>query len=103
MRDDERLALAARALRDREGLSQRQFVAPGRSRHFTMQLEAGEAARLRLGDIRDHFARLGASVRITAWWNGAALDRLIDERHAAVIESGLTLVRGYGSNAPRPK
>jgi hypothetical protein len=95
-RDDERLARAARALRQRQGLRQRDAVAPGRSRHFTLQLEAGEAAGLRLGDIREHFARFGATVRVTAWWNGASLDRLIDERHAAVIESGITLLRRAG-------
>lgn len=41
---------------------------------------------MRVEDIRGHFTRLGATVRVSAWWNGAALDRLLDERHAAVIE-----------------
>jgi len=40
-----------------------------------------------VGDVRDYFARLGGSVRLSAWWNGASLDRLLDERHASVIEA----------------
>ena len=95
-RDDDRLARAARLLRERHGLRQRDVIAPGRSRHFTLRLEAGDLAHLRVGDVRDHFARFGASVRVTAWWNGAALDRLVDERHAAVVEATIEVLRSYG-------
>jgi hypothetical protein len=30
---------------------------------------------------------MGARARLTVWWNGAALDRLIDQRHAEVVEA----------------
>lgn len=95
-RDDDRLARAARALRRREGLLQRDLTAPGRSRHFVLQLESGGAPNLRLKDIRDHFARFGASVRVTAWWNGAELDRLIDGEHARVLGTSIDWLRRLG-------
>lgn len=71
-------------------------VTPGRSLHLVRALEAGEAGRLRLDDIRDHFAGLGARSRLVVSWNGAELDRLLDERHAAVVELGAIVLRGYG-------
>lgn len=95
-RDDDRLARAARALRDKQGIRQRDLAQPGRSRHFVHRLEAGDVAGLRVGDIRDHLAQLGATLRITAWWNGASLDRLLDERHAAVVEATIAALRRYG-------
>jgi hypothetical protein len=30
------------------------------------------------------------------WWNGAALDSLLDERHAALVERALQAVQSYG-------
>lgn len=94
-RDDDRLARAARILRSEQGLRQRDLVVPGRSREFTLQLEAGQISALRVGDLRAHFARLGATIRISAWWNGASLDRLLDERHAGVIEAAIGELRRY--------
>lgn len=87
--DDIRLARAARALRLRTGWRQRDLVAPRRSIEFTRRVESGRLGDLRVDDIRAHFAALGASVRMTAWWNGAALDRLLDERHAGVVDGGV--------------
>lgn len=94
-RDDDRLAAASRALRRRRGLTQAALARPGVSRHTQRLLESGRAGRLQVDDIRDHFARLGATVRMTAWWNGASLDRLIDADHAAVIDAGMREFRHY--------
>ncbi len=33
---------------------------------------------------------------MSVWWNGAELDRLLDERHATVLERGATVVSSYG-------
>jgi hypothetical protein len=71
------------------------LVAPGRSIHFVRALEAGQAGHLSIDAVRAHFAQLGASVRITTWWNGAQLDRLIDSRHAAVVEALVSILRAY--------
>lgn len=71
------------------------LAGPGRSRHIQRLLESGRAGRLQLDDIRSHFAKLGASVRVTAWWNGASLDRLLDARHADVIEASVRAFQRY--------
>ncbi len=94
--DDDRLAKASRALRRRQHLRQLDLVGPGRSRGFGRRLEAGRAGSLRLADIREHFVQLGATVRISAWWNGAALDRVLDERHAEVVEATVAALRRLG-------
>jgi len=65
------------------------LAAPGSSRHIQRLLESGRVGRLQLDDIRSQFAKLGATVRVTAWWNGASLDRLLDARHANVIEASV--------------
>ena len=95
-RDDERLAHASRALRRRQGLTQQSLAGDGRSRHTQHLLESGRAGRLQLDDIRAHFGKLGANVRVTAWWNGAALDRLIDSEHAAVVEASVRELTRHG-------
>ncbi|MGZ8771276.1 MAG: hypothetical protein ACXWXJ_09790, partial [Aeromicrobium sp.] len=51
---------------------------------------------LRVDDVRTHFADLGATVRLTAWWNGAALALLIDERHALVVDGGVRALARLG-------
>ena len=84
--EDDRLARSSRALRRELGLTQEDLLKRGRPVRLTHALESGRAGSMRLGDIRDHFAALGATVRIATWWNGGALDRLVDSRHAAVVE-----------------
>ncbi|MEO8625200.1 MAG: hypothetical protein ABI452_00725 [Candidatus Limnocylindrales bacterium] len=98
-RDDDRLANASRALRLHLGLTQDELVGPGRSRHIPRLIEDGCAAELRLKDIRNHFSGLGGSVRITAWYEGALLDRLVDSEHADVIEHAVTQI--VDANWPR--
>lgn len=94
--DDRGLAIASRALRRNQNLRQVELVTRGRSRRFVLGLEAGSAADLRLGDLREHFARLGASLRVNVYWNGAELDRLIDERHANGVEAVIHALRADG-------
>ncbi len=98
-RDDDRLANASRALRLHLGLTQDALVGPGRSRYIPRLIEDGRASELRLKDVRDHFNRLGGSVRVTAWYEGALLDRLVDSEHADVIEHAATQI--IGANWPR--
>jgi len=81
--DDERLAMASRMLRRRKGLRQVDLVTP---RAIVQDIEAGRIGPLRVDQLRAHFAGLGASLRMTAWWEGAALDRLLDQEHAVVVE-----------------
>jgi hypothetical protein len=95
-RDDDRLAAASRVLRHRQSVTQQALAGEHRSRHTQRLLETGLAGRLQLDDIRAHFAKLGATVRVTAWWNGATLDRLLDERHARVVEIAVRRLQRYG-------
>lgn len=90
------MAIAARALRRNAGLLQTDLVRGGRSRHFVRSIETGDVGRLRIDDVRAHFDDLGAYTKLSVSWNGAQLDRLIDERHAAVVEQAIEIVRGYG-------
>ena len=74
----------SRLLRRRAGLRQTDLLG---SRYVTQEVEAGRSGELKVDVLRDHFARLGGSVRVTPWWNGAALDRLLDEAHAQVVDA----------------
>jgi hypothetical protein len=67
----------------------------GRSRRFVIDLENGRAGSQRVNDLRDHFEALGATLRMSVWWHGAAIDRLLDERHARLAERGLGFLRTY--------
>jgi hypothetical protein len=94
--DDDRLARTSRVLRRRLGMRQVDVTGPRRNRRLVIRLERGEIGSLRLDDIRSHFAVLGGRVRLTVWWNGAALDRLLDERHAQLVERVIALLRACG-------
>lgn len=94
-RDDRQLAAASKALRRRLGISQTALVGAGRSRHIPAAIEDGNAGRLRVDDVRAHFAQLGAAVRLTAWYEGALLDRLIDTEHADVVEGAVRELRRH--------
>jgi hypothetical protein len=66
------------------------------SRSACQEIEAGRAGSLRLDDIRSHFGRFDAAIYVNAWWNGAALDRLIDSRHAAVVDGCVSKLTAKG-------
>jgi hypothetical protein len=81
--DDDRLARASRLIRRDLRLRQTDLST---SRFVTQEIEAGRAGALRLDELRTHFAALGAKAQLTVWWNGAGLDRLLDTRHAQVVD-----------------
>ena len=91
--DDQRLAAASRALRRQKRLTQSALVGATRSRHIPRLIEDGRVGELRVNDVRDFFAKLGATVRLSAWYEGAVLDRLIDRLHADVVESAVRELR----------
>lgn len=39
---------------------------------------------------------MGAAVKVSVWWNGAALDRLLDQRHAALVERVIGVLNASG-------
>ena len=91
--EDERLAKSSRVLRHKAGLRQRDLAT---SRYVTQEIEAGRTGQLRVDLVRSHFSGLGAKAQFNIWWNGAALDRLIDENHAGVVEGTAGILPRYG-------
>jgi hypothetical protein len=102
-RDDDRLAQASVALRRHAAISQDRAVGVGKSRYVPRLIEDGRAGELRLNDIRRYFAKLGGSVRISAWFEGATLDRLIDAEHAPVVDKAIEKVLAFGWSRVDPE
>ena len=61
-----------------------------------MLIEAGEAGRVALDRVRRIFDAVGARARMTAWWNGAAADRLLDAGHARLVERAISVLKRRG-------
>jgi hypothetical protein len=91
-RDDDRLAKASRLLRREAGLRQADLPT---SRFAAQEIEAGRASQLRVDLVVAHFAALGAKAQVMVWWNGAALDRLIDQVHAQIVNSTALILPRY--------
>jgi transcriptional regulator with XRE-family HTH domain len=73
----------ARVLRHRQRLRQVDVAhRAGVSRLTVMKLEAGQAGGLTLNGIAAVFQGLGGRIDLRPMWQGAALDRLLDEGHA---------------------
>jgi hypothetical protein len=95
--DDERLAKLSRALRRRLRRSQRANASLASiPRDDQLLIEAGKAGTVRLDRIRRSFDALRATIRVSAWWQGAAADRPLDERHAALVERAIRLLLARG-------
>ena len=87
--DDARIGRALWVLRRRRGLRQVDVAAlAGASQSAISKAERGHIATLPLGTIRRYFAAVDAGFQSSVIWRGGALDRLLDERHAAIV--GLT-------------
>jgi hypothetical protein len=79
-----------RAIRIRMRLRQQDLAAAaGVSRSMISRLERGQADGIPVGIVRRTFTALGGNLVLMPVWRGAALDRLMDERHALL--SGLVL------------
>lgn len=81
---DDRLAKASRLLRHNAGLRQ---IDLHTSRYVAQEIEAGRSGELTLDGVKRHFDGLGARLNVGVWWNGAALDCLLDQRHAEVVNA----------------
>lgn len=95
--DDERLGQLLRAARRRSDFTQEQLsILTGIPVKQLRRIEAGNAGGVEFDRIRSAFRGVGGRVRVTAWWNGAAADRLVDESHAAIVESAAKVFRARG-------
>lgn len=94
---DARVGAALRAIRVRSGLRQSDVArASGVSQSRLARIESGDLDQIPVRAVRAAFETLGARIAITAHWNGAALDRLLDERHAALSGAVLEVMRSAG-------
>jgi hypothetical protein len=61
-----------------------------------IRIEAGCAGQVSLDRLREIFSTAGGRVRLNVWWGGAAADRLLDERHASLVERAVIVLRRRG-------
>lgn len=90
------MAVASRTIRRQLSKRQADVADASHSRRFVHDLENGLAGQLRVDDLRTFFAGFGASLRVTVYWNGAQLDRLVDQRHADIVELAVARLRRAG-------
>ena len=98
--NDPRLGAVIRALRRRRGWRQRDLAtAAGVSQQLISNIERGLNGDVSTDRLRRIAVELEASLFVELRWRAGALDRLIDERHAAVVGSAMTLLvdRGWAA------
>lgn len=95
--DDVRAGRIARALRLRLGLTQSELGARcGLSQQAISLVERGHGSRLSGATMRRLFAALDARWEPTVSWRGGQLDRLLDERHAAILAAAVAVLGRRG-------
>jgi transcriptional regulator with XRE-family HTH domain len=92
-----RLGRAIRALRVRRGWRQEDLAArAGVTRSVVGRIERGERAGLAIDAVDAVAEALGATADINLRWRGEALDRLLDESHARLVELVVRRLRDLG-------
>jgi len=92
--DDVRIGRILRALRRRRGWRQVDLAARVGCHQTTIsRMERGHLASLSVDLVRRAFAELDARFEGVITWRGGQLDRLLDERHADVVEVAARIVR----------
>lgn len=100
--DDERIGRSLRELRRRSGLTMAQAAAAaGVPLRTYRNIEPGRAGSARVDEVRRVFAAFDARARLSVWWKGAELDRIIDEAHAAIVERVVAALVTYGWSVER--
>lgn len=95
--DRVRIGSALRRLRLRVGLRQVDVAqAAGVSQSLVSKIECGYADEATIPTLERVFAVVGASVDVDIRWRGGALDRLLDSRHAAIVEATVRRLREAG-------
>jgi transcriptional regulator with XRE-family HTH domain len=96
--DDRLIGRTLRVLRRRLGLRQVDVAArAGVSQQLVSRVELGRSSRLTARTLRRIFSVVDADVVTVVRWRGGALDRLLDEDHAAIVGriAGLLQARGW--------
>ena len=92
--DDRHAGLAIRALRRGRAWRQDDVAeAAGVSQSMVSLIERGHIQSVSLATLRRVAGALEARCSVDISWRGAALDRLVDERHSALVEAVVRLLR----------
>ena len=95
--DPIRLGRGIRALRQRRGWRQEDVARAARvSRSAVARVEQGRGDRVPHASLATIAGALGARLVVRLDWNGEALDRLIDARHASLTEVVVRLLSALG-------
>src|SRR5258705_11974097 len=95
--DDRRFGLAVRALRRRLGWRKRDLALGARVRQQEVSdVERGRLESKRVGVIRRIGAALDAGTPLDLQWRGGVIDRLVDRRHAALVERVAAVLAAAG-------
>lgn len=92
-----RFGLGLRALRHRRRLTQAQLAMMARvSPSVVGRIERGGADRVTVRSLERVAAVIGARVEVRLLWQGEGLDRLLDARHASLVERIVSLLKSSG-------
>lgn len=92
--DSLRLGLGYRALRQRRRLTQAQLGSKARvSGSVICRIERGHADRVAVHTLVRLAAALDARIDVRLLWQGEGLDRLLDARHARLVDLVLEILR----------
>lgn len=95
--DPVKLGLSLRALRRRKRLTQEQLAATAGVGRMTVQrIERGGIESFTGATVRRIAVALGARFEQQVLWQGEALDRLLDQDHAAIVEIVVRWLRDEG-------
>lgn len=98
--DDVRVGMAIRELRRRAGLRQVDLARlAGVSQSLISAIECGRMGSVTMDTLRRVFGAAGAGFDGHVIWRGAALDRLLDARHASLVEASVVRLGRLGWNA----
>lgn len=95
--DLDRIGRSVRALRRRRGWRQSDLAASARvSRPVVGRIEGGESREIAIGVLEKVVLAAGGSMDVFVRYQGEALDRLLDEAHARLVEAVVGRLRALG-------
>jgi transcriptional regulator with XRE-family HTH domain len=98
--NDPRLGASIRALRRRKGWRQRDLSSVvGVSQSVISRIEAGHIDQTTVATLQAVARGLDATFVPELRWRGGALDRLLDERHAALVGATVAMLNRHGWQA----
>ena len=92
-----RFGRSVKALRQRRGWRQLDLAErSGLSRSVIGRIELGQIDRIAFGDLEKAAESVGGRLALDLRWRGEALNRLVDERHAAIVDEVVRMFRDEG-------